>query len=220
MSAVRRAVAIMCKRPAAGHTKTRLVGDRMSPDAAADLYACFLTDVVALVADDPDAHLVLAIDEPEAAAWFSDFAPAVRQVVQRGATLGERLDGVMTELLDDGFDQVFALSSDSPDLPPGHLTAAFRLLNSESADVVLGPVEDGGYWTIGWKRRWATVVTNVEMSTPSVLVDTLAECERVGARVSLAPSWYDVDVPEDLERLADSIAADESATSRFLASLA
>ncbi len=217
--APRRAVVVMAKRPAAGATKTRL-SPAISMQQAAQLYERFLIDTLAAVTRRDDCTLVIAIDSPGSADYFAALAPGVAQVQQQGATLGERLDSVMTQSLHLGFDQVFALGSDSPDLPPGHVSAAFEALQNDAVDVVLGPTDDGGYYLIGWKRRWSPMVAEVEMSTPSVLADTLEVANGLGARVSLTPTWYDVDCPKDLTRLRQSLGESrDSHTADFLTSL-
>lgn len=215
---LRRAVAVMAKQPAAGRTKTRLT-PTLSPQQAADVYECFLLDTLQTLLRRDDCTTVIAIDAVESAGYFSSIAPDVPQVEQVGGALGDRLDSVMSALLDQGFDQVFALGSDSPDLPSGHLDHAFTALGSDENDLVLGPSDDGGYYLIGCKQRCSPVVTNVTMSTPQVLADTLVIAADLGLHVALAPSWYDVDTPEDLDRLRDALATQsDSHTARFLAS--
>ena len=64
------------------------------------------------------------------------------------------------------------------------------------------------------------MVTEVQMSTPLVLADTLVVADQLGATVGLAPSWYDIDEPDDLERLRSSLAdTTNSRTADFLATL-
>ena len=200
VAAVERAVIIMCKRPAPGATKTRLM-PALTAQQAADFYECLLSDTLRGVQARADCTAVLALDAPESADYFAIFAPEVATVLQEGPTLGHRLDAVLTECLKHGHASVFAISSDSPDLPATHLDEAFRALETDDVDIVLGPTEDGGYYLIGWKQRWEPVVTEVTMSTPHVLTDTLAIAQSLGARVHLAPEWYDIDTPDDLDRL-------------------
>lgn len=218
-SAPRRAVIVMAKRPAAGMTKTRLT-PALSPQQAADLYERFLLDTLAALSERTDCTPVIAIDSPASAPYFSSIAPGVLQIEQVGAALGDRLNAVMSAVLDQGFDHVFALGSDSPDLPPAHLDAAFAALEPAETDLVFGPSDDGGYYLIGWKQRWSQVVAEVTMSTPQVLADTLEIAARLGATVALAPGWYDVDTPDDLDRLRASTGdRPDSHTAAFLAGL-
>lgn len=218
METTRRAMIVMAKRPAAGVTKTRL-SPALSMQQAADLYERFLRDTLDAVAQRTDCDLVIAIDHEDAADWFEAFAPGVAQVTQVGESLGDRLDAVMSTCLEHGYDQVFAISSDSPDLPATHLTAAVNALDTDDVDVVFGPTDDGGYYLIGWKQRWSRLVTEITMSTPTVLADSLGLADDLGARVALAPGWYDIDQPADLDRLRESLAEDGSHTADFLAAL-
>ena len=216
-AALQRAVIIMAKRPAPGVTKTRLT-PTLSTRQAADLYERFLLDTLAALSSRDDCTTVIAIDASESAGYFSGIAPGVMQVLQTGEKLGDRIDAVMNHCVEAGFEQVFALGSDSPDLPLGHLDAAFAAL--DHTDLVFGPSDDGGYYLIGWKRRHARVVTDVTMSTPHVLADSLAIADELGLIVELAPSWYDVDGPEDLDRLRASLAGSSTShTAQLLATL-
>jgi rSAM/selenodomain-associated transferase 1 len=215
----RKALLVMAKRPSPGGTKTRLT-PLLAPQEAADLYACFLADVLDLARSLPGVTPVIAYapPEPQAEAYFRKLAPDFKLVAQRGNTLGERLDAVLTTCLDEGFEQVAAMNSDSPTLPAAHLAKAFHCLDDPFTDVVLGPCEDGGYYLIGWKNRHARLVREVQMSTDQVLNDTLALAAEEHLAVSLLPSWYDVDDEGDLRRvLADLEANPNSAahTRRF-----
>jgi glycosyltransferase A (GT-A) superfamily protein (DUF2064 family) len=86
-------------------------------------------------------------------------------VLQTGATLGERLDGVMSGALARGHAQVAAINSDSPSLPVTYLAQAFAALDDPATDLVFGPCDDGGYYLIGWKRPLSFLVRDVAMST-------------------------------------------------------
>ena len=121
--------------------------------------------------------------------------------------MGERLDHVLTQCLNSGFDQVVAINSDSPTLPSRHVAEAFSRLADETVDMVLGPTDDGGYYLIGWKRAYPQLVRDVTMSTPHVLDDTLDVAAASDVRVSLLANWHDVDEPSDLDRLEADLGA-------------
>jgi len=216
---MRRATVIMAKRPKAGSTKTRLT-PALSPQQAADFAEHLFLDTLASLVRRPDCTPIVALDAPASASYFDQVAPGVSTVDQLGDTLGERLDAVLMACLDRGFDRVFAIGSDSPDLPQAHLDAAFEILDQPDVDVVLGPTNDGGYYLIGWKQRWERLVHDVTMSTPTVLADTLAIAQEIGARVELAPTWYDIDTPDDLHRFQATSDSEQAQRSLgFLASL-
>ncbi len=205
MSAQDTAVIVMAKRPHPGKTKTRLT-PTMSPEDAAELYEAMLLDTISILAIREDCTPIIAVDETESSQWFSQAAPGVAQLFQGEGALGDRLNRVMTNAFELGFTRVFAINSDGPDLPQSHLDDALRALDHPETDLVFGPNVDGGYYLIGWKKPWPPVVTDVTMSTPTVLQDSLAIAERLGARVHLGREWFDVDVPEDLERFIQSMA--------------
>jgi glycosyltransferase A (GT-A) superfamily protein (DUF2064 family) len=141
-------------------------------------------------------------------------------VCQRGASLGERLDNLLTEVLAGGAERAVVMDSDSPTLPVACLSQAFEPL--ADVDVVLGPTRDGGYYLIGMKRPQPHLLRQVEMSTPHVLADTLALALASELTVSLLPAWYDVDTVADLDELVGEIARagdhdHAAATRRWLA---
>lgn len=212
-SGAKRAVIVMAKRPAPGSTKTRLA-PALTLDRAAELYERFLLDTIDMVSARPDCSLHIAVEAPESVDYFESIAPGVPQVMQQGVSLGPRLDTVLRACLADGFDQAIAIGSDSPDLPSGHLDDAFAQLDRSDVDAVFGPTDDGGYYLVGWKQPWSALVVDVQMSTPTVLSDTLAVAERVGARVALAPGWHDVDEPADLDRLRSSATLHQASRTR------
>jgi len=196
----RRVIAVMAKQPKPGRTKTRLT-PALSEVEAADFYQCLLEDTLSSLRARADTDIVIAVEHPDSAAFFADLAPDLAQVTQGDGPLGSRLEAVLTACLSNGYVEAFAIGSDSPDLPPSHLDESFGALARTDVDIVLGPSDDGGYYLIGQTQRWPEVVTEVQMSTPSVLADTLKVARRLGASVHLGPSWYDVDEPADLERL-------------------
>lgn len=201
----RRALLVMAKRPMPGATKTRLTPP-LTPDDAAALYACFLADVVERVRDAGRAihglTPAIAYAPPDGEAYFRDIAPGFALIPQIGVTLGERLAAVLTTAQAVGHDQVAAINSDSPSLPVEYLIQAYTELDKWGVDVVLGPCDDGGYYLIGWKRPHPPLVHGVIMSRPDTLAQTLDAAAREGLRVALLPTWYDVDSPADLARLA------------------
>lgn len=216
----KKALIVMAKRPFPGRTKTRLVPP-FTAEEAANLYDCLLSDTLDLVrsAAGVTPFVAYAPADQETAAYFDQIAPDFEQLAQHGAVLSERLDGVLSSCLAQGYEQVAAMNSDSPTLPVAYLEKAFQLLNDPRTDVVLGPCEDGGYYLIGWKRPHPRLVREVQMSTEQVLADTLRIAAEEQLNVSLLAPWYDVDSMADLERIQreESEEASRAAhTRRFL----
>lgn len=206
MTPPRRALIVMAKQPIPGETKTRLV-PHVTPSASARLYECFLLDTLEKARALSTVETIVAVSPEEAFPYFEGIAPDLSLVLQQGETLGERLNNVLVRCLEEGFAHVAAIGSDVPTLPSWHLSEAFEQLADDRVDVVLGPSDDGGYHLIGWKRHHPRLVREVEMSTPRVLKDTLALAALAGLKVSLLPPWYDIDEPDDLERLVADVRA-------------
>jgi rSAM/selenodomain-associated transferase 1 len=198
-----KALIVMAKRPFPGQTKTRLTPP-LTPQQAADLYSCFLRDVLDIVRQVPDIVPFIAASPPDTAPYFAQLAPDFAFIPQIGPNLGKRLHFVMVQLLQAGFKQVVAINSDSPDLPAAYLAQAFALLQQAAVDVVFGPCADGGYYLIGWKRPNPHLIHDVTMSTNHVLADSLAIAQAQGLQVALLPTWHDVDETADLARLHQS----------------
>jgi rSAM/selenodomain-associated transferase 1 len=198
-----RTLLIFAKQPAAGRTKTRLCPP-LSHAAAAELYACFLRDILALARQVPATSRVIVYQPEEAAGYFAALAPDFALLPQQGADLGERMDRCFTTVLDAGPGAAVLIGSDLPTLPVSYVNQSFALLGEY--DLVLGPSDDGGYYLIGMRRPHPHLLRDVTMSTPTVLRDTLAIAAELALRVALLPRWYDVDTPADLARLRAELA--------------
>jgi uncharacterized protein len=135
----------------------------------------------------------------------------VRLVPQQGADLGARLDRLLTDLLKAGHPGAIAVDADSPTVPTAFLRRACAELLAATADVVIGPCEDGGYYLVGLRQPTPALFTGVPWSTPAVLSETVGRARRLGLRLTLLPAWFDVDRGEDLERLRDRPSGDGSA---------
>jgi rSAM/selenodomain-associated transferase 1 len=190
---------VVAKRPAPGRTKTRLTPP-LSPEQAAALYESFLQDTLELMRQVPGVRRAIAYLPVGARSYFAQLAPDFDLIPQTGADLGVRLDNALTHYLEHGYDHAAIMNSDGPTLPSGHLRQAFTAL-SDHADVVLGPSDDGGYYLIGLQRPAPRLLREVRMSTPHVTADTLALAREENLRVTLLPSWYDVDDVAALQRL-------------------
>src|SRR5262249_23734364 len=143
------AVAIMAKAPGVSVVKSRLHGS-LTADEATALYRCFLLDRADAVLALPGVAGVVAFTPPEAETLMRALLPArLRLVPQQGQDLGERLSHLLSELLALGHAGAIAIDSDSPTLPMTYVTSAAKVLADGSADVVLGPCDDGGYYLIG-----------------------------------------------------------------------
>ena len=70
--------------------------------------------------------------------------------------------------------------------------------------VVLGPAADGGYYAISCRRTHPGMFDGVEWSGPRALQGTVRAARQCGLTVTLGDTWFDIDTPDDLVRLARS----------------
>jgi hypothetical protein len=165
-----------------------------------------LLDTLELMLRVEIAQPILAYTPDEAEPFFRRFAPpGFAFTPQVGADLGERLDHVLTHCLRNGYGQAVVMDSDSPSLPLSVLEQAFQKLENPDVDLVLGPCEDGGYYLIGLKSPCPALFQEIAWSTSAVTAETLQRAEERGLSVARLPEWYDVDVYEDLQRLAEEL---------------
>jgi len=98
---------------------------------------------------------------------------------------------------------IIAFNSDSPHLPRSVLEDAFETLAAH--DVVVGPTHDGGYYLVGAKTSHPTLFGVDGMSTSSALERLLSRTRALELSVGFADRFYDIDVADDLSRLAQEL---------------
>jgi hypothetical protein len=213
------ALAIMAKRPQAGEVKTRLCPP-LTPEEAAQLTRCFLLDKLDQVRRFPSVARFVAFSPPDAEEFFgTQTGDAFSLLPQAGVDLGERLADLSAQLLGTGFTAVIIIGTDSPTLPDAVIHEAHEVLNWDLADVVLGPVDDGGYYLIGLRQPSLFLFHGIAWSTDTVLSQTVAKARMAGLRTHFLPAWYDVDVESDLRRLVRDLADDRTPAPRTRAYL-
>ncbi len=214
-----RAFTIMAKAPRAGEVKTRLCPP-LSAEEAAELSRCFLVDTLAKVNLLGAATPVLSYTPDEARDFFQALAPGFLLLPQRGVDLGARMAHCFAQLFHRGYTDVLLMGSDLPTLPQDVLWQALDLMAQPQTDVVLGPSEDGGYYLIGLRTLHRELFEAMTWSTSRVLAETVERAETKGLQVAYLPDWFDVDTPEDLERLHAALRQNRDSvpeqTQRFL----
>jgi uncharacterized protein len=201
----RSAVAIMAKAPQPGQVKTRLCPP-LSYGEAAQLYQCFLLDKIAQLNALPRAAPVISYSPADCRNLFEDLTPSHFMLFpQRGDDLGARILWTFDQLFRQGYTQVVVIDSDTPTLPTAHLEQALRLMARRENDVVLGPTEDGGYYLIGLRQSRRELFEQMPWSTSQVFPETRRRSKLYGLTVACTEYWYDVDTPDDLARLRDSL---------------
>jgi len=195
----------MAKAPKLGTVKTRLAPG-LSPEAATDLYRCLLDDTLALARSLNDVEVAIMCPEPDVEELAQLAGGQASVVAQRGEGLAAGLTSVFAHFTRTGRQRVIAFNSDSPHLPRSVLENAFETLAAN--DVVVGPTYDGGYFMVGAKASYPTLFANDGMGTANALERLLSRAKALGLSVGLAEHFYDIDVTEDLTRLAAELRLD------------
>jgi len=199
-------VSIFAKIPEPGSVKTRLVPE-LGAERAAELAEAFLEDTVAMVRKLTWAECIIAATRAFARPYFKP-----EEVwLQSEGDLGERLEKILRLALK-RCRMVLAIGSDTPNLPPAYLDNARQAL--ATADAVLGPSLDGGFYLIGLKDCPIGVLDGIQWSHSTTLAATIAKLEQFGMKTVLTNPWYDVDSHADLERLRRQLAGDPAPAPR------
>jgi glycosyltransferase A (GT-A) superfamily protein (DUF2064 family) len=103
-----------------------------------------------------------------------------------------------------GVSAAILVGADCPALTPQHLREASAAL-AAGHDAVLAPAEDGGYVLIGLRRVHSSLFEGIRWGGPDVLEDTRARFGALGWDWRELDTLWDIDRPEDLERIGTGI---------------
>lgn len=188
------AVAIICKTPITGKSKTRL-SPPLRPEECAEISACFITDLGSTIGGlDRAIAAGCAVYTPAGSEMaLRSLLPADFQLVLQGeGDLGDRLLQGVTDLLAAGYAGAILINSDSPTLPPTILQAAIEAVR-DGDKVVLSPAIDGGYTLIGLSCAYRRLFQDIPWSTEVVFQLTLDRAREIGLPVVILDPWYDID---------------------------
>jgi rSAM/selenodomain-associated transferase 1 len=169
----------------------------------------FLLDTLERLAQ-IDTGRVLAFTPPTAGGYFAEICQhRFRVVAQMDGDLGQRMAAFFAEQFQAGTAAVVLIGADSPTLPVSFILQAFQEL--KTADVVIGPSTDGGYYLLGCRRLLPSLFERIRWSTNRVLADTIAVFRDRDWRLALLPPWYDVDILDDWRMLRGHVMAQRRA---------
>jgi hypothetical protein len=202
-----RTLVIMAKAPRPGAVKTRLAAS-LSPEAVTSLYCCLLDDTLALARSLDDVEIAIMCPESDVneLAQLADNRASV--VAQKGEGLVAGLNSVFAHFAPDrrreGHQRrTIAFNADSPHLRRSVLEDAFETLAAH--DLVVGPTHDGGYYLVGAKAFHPTLFAHDGMGTSSALERLLSRARALELSVGFEAPFYDIDVADDLTRLAEEL---------------
>lgn len=203
---------IAARAPVPGQTKTRL-GATIGMSNAADLYRAFLRDLVERFMTGSPSYDIGWAYTPESHPFHTTIAHlnptidpgCVHFVQQEGDDWATRQAHLLRWGAEQGYESTVLTASDSPQMTRAMVDDAFDAL--ETSDVVVGLVNDGGYYLVG-VRGSHDVVSGVPMSTSSASDALIRQAQARGLRVATIASTFDIDVEQDLDLLAELCASD------------
>ena len=197
-----RVVVIMAKAPRPGEVKTRLASS-LSPAAVTAFYCCLLRDTLGLARSLGDVEVAIMCPESDVNELAQLAGDQASVVAQKGEGLAAGLTSVFAHFAEGHPRRIIAFNSDSPHLPRSVLEDAFETLASH--DVVVGPTHDGGYYLVGAKTSHPTLFASDGMGTRSAFERLLSRARALELSIGFAASFYDIDVVDDLTRLAEEL---------------
>jgi len=187
-------IIVFARAPVPGQAKTRLV-PRLGAWRAARLHARLtlhaLRTALAARCGAVELHGTRRHE------FFDSLGVVFR--VQRGQDLGERMYNALSHALR-RHDAAILIGTDCPLLAPQDLRRAARLLRG-GCDVVLAPAEDGGYALIGARRISPGIFEGIPWGGANVYAATVERLLHSGYRWRALRELWDLDRPEDLDRL-------------------
>jgi len=197
-----RVLVIMAKAPRPGAVKTRLAVS-LSAEAISDFYCCLLEDTLALACSLSTVEVAIMCPESDVSDLARLAGKDINIVAQKGEGLAAGLTSVFAHFAEGQHRRTIAFNSDSPHLPRSILEDAFEALATH--DVVVGPTHDGGYYLVGTKASYPALFADDGMGTSSALERLLARAQALELSFGFADSFYDIDVADDVTRLAEEL---------------
>ena len=196
-------VVVFAKAPQPGAVKTRLI-PALGAEGAAALHAKLakhaLDTVLAASLRPVELHCAPDTDDPFFRYCQGHYGVALESQV--AGDLGARMHAVFATALA-AHARVLMIGTDCPALTARHLRQAEKALR-EGNDAVFVPCEDGGYALIGLARVNQKLFDGIPWSSASVMAETRARLEALGWSWHELETLWDVDRPEDYERLMNS----------------
>ena len=191
------AVAVLAKAPIAGFAKTRLI-PVLGACGAAMLQGRLVERAVETACAAAIGPVTLWTTPDESHPVFQSIGARLGITLARQADgdLGARMLAAITA----ANTCVLLIGSDCPALTLDHLRAAADVLRDRAPAVVI-PAEDGGYALIGLRTSEPALFSDMPWSTPLVMNETRRRLRTLGLTWHEPVTLWDVDLPQDLERM-------------------
>ena len=195
-------ILVFSKAPIPGQVKTRLCPPLTHQDAA-QIHQQLTTNTLKMACEETICPIQLWCSPSPTHKFFTllkeKFPITLEQQV--GNNLGEKMHHAFYSSLKSA-QFVILIGSDSPSLSPATLKNAIKALKNNN-DITLAPAIDGGYVLIGLTRPERRLLEKINWGKEDVLETTLQRIKTLKLNYHELPLQWDVDTPEDLNRLQD-----------------
>ena len=196
-------ILVFAKAPISGEVKTRLF-PLMNAEAATALHKKLVLHTLSVAVESKAGSVKLWCTPSVEHPFFIECAEKFKVELYRQTEgdLGRRMAYAFDKTLK-GAPMALLIGTDCPSLTSDDLKEAKEALK-QGTPVVITPVEDGGYVLIGLRQYEPTLFEGISWGTSSVLEETRERLRRLRWRWRELPERWDVDRPEDVERLRKS----------------
>ncbi|WP_338874568.1 TIGR04282 family arsenosugar biosynthesis glycosyltransferase [Spirosoma sp. SC4-14] len=186
---------IFVKNPIAGQVKTR-IARTVGNERAVEVYQHLLQHTQQITQSIP-CHKVV---------YYGDFINTndgwngYEKQIQTGNDLGQRMLNAFREQFAaaSADDHVVIIGSDCLAITPAHIQQAFDVL--KTADVVIGPATDGGYYLLGTNRFYPFLFENMPWSQPELFELTELAILQHSLTFECLEQLTDIDEWDDYQR--------------------
>ncbi len=189
---------VLARYPEPGKVKTRLI-PALGAEGAAALYrsmAEYTMQTARNLAEKGKISQQVCFCGGNQAAMRSWLGPGAGYFPQVQGDLGERMAAVFQEAFAGDAQRVVIVGTDCPGLSEKIIQQAFTAL--ETAEIVLGPADDGGYYLVGLAVEEPRLFAGIYWGTDVVFEQTMAIVGQLGLSCFKLETLADVDRPEDL----------------------
>ena len=196
-------ILVFAKAPISGEVKTRLL-PLMNAEAATTLHKKLVFDILSVAVESKVGSVELwctpSIEHPFFIQCAEKFKVELHRQIE--GDLGRRMAYAFDKTLERA-PMALLIGTDCPSLTSNDLKESKEVLE-QGTPVVITPVEDGGYVLIGLRQYEPTLFEGISWGTSSVLEETRERLRRLRWRWRELTERWDVDLPEDVERLRKS----------------
>ncbi|MEX0960449.1 MAG: TIGR04282 family arsenosugar biosynthesis glycosyltransferase [Burkholderiales bacterium] len=193
-------VLVFAKAPVPGAVKTRLI-PLIGADGAARLQRQLTEHSLRIARDARIGPVELCCTPNREHAFFAECAVRYRMQLsdQTGCDLGERMHNALAQACSEGRSAIL-IGSDCPSLTATDLGDAAAALASGYRAVFV-PSTDGGYMLVGTTASDRRLFERIDWGSATVMAQTRERLHSLGWLWQELPERWDVDRPEDYERM-------------------